>query len=744
MDRRRTIWRNIRQATAWGGLLLGSLWAAAAATGDEALARIVAGVLPLLLVLLGVSLLWSHLLRRKVAIRTRELTLNNAFLKAQSEASVDGILTVDAQGRILSWNRRFAEIHRIPPGPLEQQDTEKVLQLLAGQMADPQRFLNRAYTLFKDPCVTDREEIAFKDGQFIDRYTAPVFGPDKQCLGRVWFFRDITAHKRNTQALKTADVESRLMLAETEKARRVLLSLVEDQKAAENRLRDSEERFRSLYNSMSEGVALHRMIYGQDGKAVDYVIESVNPAFERILDLKAEDVIGHKATEVYGTAQAPHLDVFADVVSKGNPAQFENTYEPQNKTFHISATSPGPGFFATVFEDITENRRITAQLEQVQRMESIGRLAGGIAHDFNNMLSVILGNTELVMDRLEPGHPLYNDLSEIKGAADRAAALTQQLLAFARKQAAAPKVIDLNTTLDGLIAMLRRILGEDIDLAWQPASEIWSVRVDPSQVDQILVNLCINARDAISGVGRLTIETCNTTLTHGYCQTHSDTEPGDYVLLSVSDNGCGMSSVVRSHLFEPFFTTKERFDGTGLGLATVYGIIKQNNGFITVYSEQGRGTTFKIGLPRFEGTQERPQTAALENNSACALRGEETVLLVEDEPAILAMVKLMLEKLGYRVLPAATPKEALHIAKQHTGVFELVLSDIIMPEMNGQEMAKRIVADQPNIKCLFMSGYTANAIVHQGILDAGVHFIGKPFTLNALSAALRNALSEGV
>jgi PAS domain S-box-containing protein len=381
--------------------------------------------------------------------------------------------------------------------------------------------------------------------------------------------------------------------------------------------------------------------------------------------------------------------------------------------------------------------KLEAQLHQAQKMESVGRLAGGVAHDFNNMLGVILGYTELAKERVEPNTPLHTDLEKIQEAAQRSADLTRQLLAFARKQTVSPKVIDLNSTIESMLKLLRRLIGEDIDLAWQPGKEVWPVKMDPTQVDQILTNLCVNARDAIVDTGKVTIETGKASFDEEYCAHHAGFVPGEYVLLAVSDNGCGMDEETQAHLFEPFFTTKEVGKGTGLGLAMVYGVVKQNNGFINVYSELGQGTTFKIYLPRH-----LDKTVFLPKNKLDkpSERGHETILLVEDEPAILEMSTIMLERLGYTVLAAGTPGEAVRLAQEHPGRIDLLLTDVIMPEMNGRDLAKNLLSIYPDIRRLFMSGYTASVIAHHGVLDQGVHFIHKPFSMKDLGEKLREAL----
>jgi CheY-like chemotaxis protein len=357
----------------------------------------------------------------------------------------------------------------------------------------------------------------------------------------------------------------------------------------------------------------------------------------------------------------------------------------------------------------------------------------------NNMLVAILGHAELMMDEVGPDHRLYSDLEEIRSAGERSADLTRQLLAFARKQTAAPKVLDLNATVGGMNKMLKRLMGEDIDLTWKPGEELWSIKMDPSQIDQILANLCVNARDAIDGVGKITIETKNAILEEDDCIDHVGFIPGEYVMLAVADSGCGMDDETLGHLFEPFFTTKESNKGTGLGLATVYGVIKQNKGFIDVRSELNRGTTFEVYLPRHE-----TETSNLEELShrEPTERGHETILVVEDEPVILRVTKRMLEKLGYTVMTASSPGEAIDRAREYGGAIDLLLTDVIMPEMNGRDLAKSILTSYPSIKRLFMSGYTADVIAHHGVLAEGVNFIEKPFSTEGLGDKVRAALDR--
>ncbi|RJP85568.1 MAG: response regulator [Desulfobacteraceae bacterium] len=402
-----------------------------------------------------------------------------------------------------------------------------------------------------------------------------------------------------------------------------------------------------------------------------------------------------------------------------------------------------PAFFSGVSRDITgrkqadaERLRLEAQLRQAQKMESIGLLAGGVAHDFNNMLGVIIGHAELVMEQVDPGEEAYNDLEEILKAANRSANLTHQLLAFARKQAINPVILDLNDAISGMLKMLRRLIGEDIRLVWKPGSELWAVKIDPAQVDQIMANLLVNARDAIPGVGDVSIETDNVVINEADCLGHAGFVPGEYVLISVSDSGSGIDKETVEHIFEPFYTTKEMGKGTGLGLATVYGIVKQNNGFIYVYSEPGKGSSFKIYLPMMEKIIEIEK----EETPRKLLEGLETVLLVEDEGAILKIGRSILERYGYTVISASTPGAALTLAGEFKGPVHLLITDVVMPEMNGKEMWEKISHLHPETKCLFMSGYTADAIAHHGVLDEGVNFLQKPFSVKVLAEKVRKTL----
>jgi CheY-like chemotaxis protein len=360
-----------------------------------------------------------------------------------------------------------------------------------------------------------------------------------------------------------------------------------------------------------------------------------------------------------------------------------------------------------------------------------------VAHDFNNMLSVILGYAELAMSKVNPGDSLHADLAEIVTAAERSVKVTRQLLAFARKQTVAPRVLDLNQAVAGMHKMLERIIGEQIQLDWQPGPDLWPVKVDPSQIDQILANLCVNARDAIGGTGKIAIATGNSVLDAAYCGAHPGLVPGEYVRLAMSDDGSGMDPETLAHIFEPFFTTKGVGEGTGLGLAMVYGAVQQNNGFITAESVLGKGTTFTIYLPRHVGKSDQPWT---EVTPGVFMGGRETLLLVEDEPAVLALTATMLENQGYAVLAAKTPAQAVALAREHAAKIHLLLTDVVMPGMNGRDLWRQLSALRPEMKCVYMSGYPATAISQHGVLEAGAHFIQKPFGQRELAAKVRAAL----
>ncbi len=401
--------------------------------------------------------------------------------------------------------------------------------------------------------------------------------------------------------------------------------------------------------------------------------------------------------------------------------------------------------FVGTHTDITDRKRaeeehdkLQAQLHQSQKMESVGRLAGGVAHDFNNMLAVILSRSELLLMGTPKDHSSYEEIEEIIKVAKRSAGLTSQLLAFARRQSIVPEILDLNDAVTRTLSMLRYLIGENVDLIWRPGTDVWPVEMDPGQVDQILANLCVNARDAIAGHGSVVIETRNVDSKATEVGGRAGLLPSSYVELTVRDDGCGMDPDVLANIFEPFFTTKATGQGTGLGLSTVYGIVRQNDGFIEVESTPQAGSTFHIFLPRYQGAVGQH---TLEPTSALPEGHGETILLVEDEASLLVTARSMLDKLGYNVLAAASPKEALQQLSNDTEV-DLLLTDVVMPGMNGRELAERVCQMQPGIRVLFMSGYAPDAVLETSNLGTGVRYIQKPFTIKAMATSLRWALTS--
>ena len=524
---------------------------------------------------------------------------------------------------------------------------------------------------------------------------------------------------------------------------------ITERKLAEDALHKKSEEQAWLLKSMTNAFALFDSVFDSKGRFVSYRFRYINDTCERITGVRQDEVFGKTVHEVWPGTEPAWIETYGSVAMTGKTQTFDMFHKPTDKHYHCIVYRPWDrnDQFCVVFDDITERKqaeeekeKLHSKLIQAQKMESVGRLAGGVAHDFNNMLGVILGHTEMALEKVDPTQPLFDDLQEIRKAAERSGELTRQLLTFARKQIIAPRVIDLNETVEGMLKMLRRLIGEDIDLSWLPGNNLAPVKVDPSQIDQILVNLCVNARDAIDDVGKVTIETESVTFDETYCADNTGFVPGEYVLLAVSDNGCGMDSETLGHLFEPFFTTKKIGKGTGLGLATVYGAVKQNNGFIKVYSEPGQGTTFKVYLPRHAA---RPSSfMPTQGPGQPAERGHETILLVEDEPSILKMTAIMLERQGYTVVPASTPGEAIRLAQEYLGRIDLLITDVVMPEMNGRDLASNLLSVYPDLKRLFMSGYTANVIAHHGVLDEGVNFIQKPFSRKDLAAKVRESLCK--
>jgi len=525
----------------------------------------------------------------------------------------------------------------------------------------------------------------------------------------------------------------------------IMLEITE-RKRAEEGLRESEAKYRRLHETMMDAFVRIDMT----GR-----IQEANRAYQALLGYSEEELLqrtnGDLTPEKWHAREAGMIA--EQVLVSGHSQVYEKEYRRKDgtlfpvelRTFLLRDDTGQPVGMWAIVRDITERSRaeeekakLESQLRQAQKMESVGRLAGGVAHDFNNMLSVILGYAELIKARLTDDDPLLKDIQAIEKAAGHSRDVTRQLLALSRKQIIEPRLMNLNDLITSSQNTLSRLIGEDIDLRFYPEDDLQLINFDPTQVDQILVNLVVNARDAMPDGGKLTIETANIHLDEAYCRNHLGFKPGQYVFLGLSDDGVGMDKELQSHLFEPFFTTKEVGEGTGLGLATVYGMIKQNGGFINVYSEPGQGSTFKIYIPSAgEEEQKIPETEEVP-----MAYGAGIVLLVEDEEMVREIAKEILEEIGYTVLDAATPQDAISLCENKDTVIDLLLTDVIMPGMSGKELKKAIEVIRPGIKVLFMSGYTSNVIAHRGVLEQGVHFIQKPFSMKDLAQKVREAIGE--
>ena len=511
-------------------------------------------------------------------------------------------------------------------------------------------------------------------------------------------------------------------------------------RAAQEGLQRSESNFRSLVTNAPYGICR----VDSRGHLVD-----ANPALVASLGYEsASELVGRNLSTLYADGQ--QWFVLADylrTLKEFHGLDCEWTRKDgSTMAMRLSGRAISDEARTVTFEifteDVTERRALEQQLRQSQKMEAIGRLAGGIAHDFNNLLMVISGYSEFLLERLGPDQSLRGPAKEISAAAERATSLTRQLLAFSRKQMLTPKVLDLNAVITENLKMLTRLIGEDIDLVMIPGGDLGAVKADPGQIEQVILNLAVNARDAMPQGGKLTIETSNVTLDEAYARVHAPVQPGDYTMLAITDTGVGMDSETQTRIFEPFFTTKGT-KGTGLGLSTVYGIVKQSGGYIWVYSEPGRGTSFKIYMPHVTADE----VAAVEQPAAAAAPAavetpRETILVVEDEVNLRRLTRQFLENQGYSVMEAADGAAAVQICVAHQGIIHLLLTDVIMPGMNGRELAHRVSEIRPNIKVLYMSGYTENAIGHNGTLDAGITLLQKPFTLHALKAKVREVLDQ--
>lgn len=677
--------------------------------------------------------------------------------------SLTGMVTaiLDLDGNIIEstgWQKICTQFHRVHP-ETAQYCTES--DLFLAKNLKPQEVLaykcKNGLSDVVTPLYIDNKHLGnIYTGQFFyddeeinkERFLrqAEKYGFEKDDYLEA--FRQIPIYSRETIdtlmrfLVKFTSYISRISLFNTQLKREI-----RERHKAENALQESAALLRTLIRAIPD------LVWLKDQQGTYLFCNS-----------RFEDFFGATESEIVGKTDYDFVDTdLADFFRKHDKQAMEQKRPTKNEEEIVFASDnhrelletiktplySSDGEIAGVLgigRDITERKRaeeeketLSTLLQQSQKMEAIGILAGGVAHDFNNMLGVIIGHSEMAMDQVDPSLPLFADLDQIRQAAEHSADITRQLLAFARKQTIAPKVLDLNDTVEGMLKMLERLIGEDINLVWSPAPDLWHVRIDPSQVDQILANLCVNARTAIAGVGKITVTTENTAVDDHYIVTHMDSTPGDYVTISVSDTGCGIAASKVPHIFEPFFTTNNVGNGTGLGLATVFGAVKQNNGFINVYSEPGNGSTFKIYLPRYRGEKEQKERIPATEEM---LQGHETILLVEDDPILLNMTTRMLLRLGYTPLAAGSPRDAIAQLTDYDGKIDMVITDVIMPEMNGRDLADHLLTIQPDLKCLFMSGYTANVISHRGVLDAGVNFMQKPFTSKELASRVRQVLDK--
>ena len=661
-----------------------------------------------LLAILGLVFLWSWMLRRQVSLKTRELAAVSEKFRTVFEAANVGKSLTRPSGEI-QVNQAFADMLGYPRSEIEGMTW---MALTHPDDIEPTQLRLALLLTGKGDSVRFEKRYRHRDGSLL------------------W-----------------ADVSTTLRRDAGDRPEFFITTIVNinDRKLAEEALRESEEKFRTIYEHMSVGIAQ---------LSLELTIVHANEAYCRMLGYGMEELVGRKLAEItHPEVLEENLRLQAQL-GRGEIDHFRLDKTFVHKDGHpvhgildanlIRDAAGKPQYFLGSVVDISQRRRaederknLEVQLRQAQKMESVGRLAGGVAHDFNNMLGVILGFTELALEKVEETSPLHADLVEIQNAARRSADITSQLLAFARQQPIAPRALDLNATVLDMLKLLQRMIGEEVVLDMKPGEDLWPVLLDPAQLHQVLANLCINARDAISGVGRIVVETDNRHLDEVYCTQHPGARPGEFVLLTVSDDGCGMAPDVLEHIFEPFFTTKELHKGTGLGLATVYGIVKQNDGFIRVYSEKDKGTSIQIYLPR-HASDEHPDAAEVEGIIPTGRK--ETILLVEDESSILKLAKRILEKLDYNVLDASTPGQAIELALAHKGELHMMITDVVMPEMNGRELAEHLQTQFPALRVLFMSGYTANVISERGVLEEGVHFIQKPFTNRALALKVRQTL----
>ncbi|HYE92193.1 MAG TPA: PAS domain S-box protein [Terriglobales bacterium] len=655
----------------------------------------------------GALLDWIASLGRQIALfceRTRaqhRLRETNLALESLIQSSPVAVVALDHAGCVTGWNRSAERVF----GWSETEVRGRPLPIIPDGEATESEATREAW--LRGTMTTDVEVLRRrKDGStvVVSRTGGALRDADGRVVGTIANLVDITERKR-----------------------------------AESALRESEARFRAVFEQAAVGMGVGAL----DGRWLR--------ANQRLCDMvgyTAEELCALRFQDITHPDDLPQNLALREEMLSGRRSEYalEKRYLRKDGgivwvavAISVVADAAGaPAYSVAVVQDITGRKELERELAHAQRMEGIGQLAGGIAHDFNNLLTVITGRADLGLNALAPSHPLYAELDVIQKTAERAAALTRQLLAFSRKQILQPRILALDELVAGFTKLLTRLIGEDIELRVAPAAGTGRVRADPGQLEQVIVNLVVNARDAMPQGGTVTIETANVDLDDAYAARHVGVAAGRYVMLAVSDTGVGMSADVQARIFEPFFTTKPPGKGTGLGLATVYGIVRQTDGHVRVYSEPGLGTTFRVYLPRTEAIAD-PRAAA---GAPPAARGTETVLLVEDEAGVRDLAREVLERSGYTVLEAPTPAEALALAERHAGVIDVLLTDVVMPGMSGRALADAITRARPRTTVVFMSGYTNDAILHHGVLEAGIHFVEKPFAPRELTAKIREALGD--
>lgn len=651
---------------------------------------------------------YSKIARDMTERREQEETLRfqKSLLQAQSEASIDGVLIVSQDRKIISYNRQFVELWHLPDEILETESDEPLLHFVLDQVVNPDEFMQKVEFLSDRPEEKSHTEIRLRDERTFDMYCAPIHSEAGDTYGRIWFIRDITERKQAEATLRNVLHHARCILWSAE------IREVEGVPQWSGHVFDPEAAQQILPLEVPAGRdytdAWYECRHSEDRERMDG--DSYHALISGLSSYRQE----FRCTNRYGQQQWMMEDV---------------------SLRRLDANRWGA---VGVCTDITERKKIEQQLLQSQKMEAVGQFAGGVAHDFNNLLSVINGFSELLLSRLPPDDPMAKSLEQILKAGERGAAMTRQLLAFSRRQFLTPKIVDLNDLVQQLLQILQRLIGEDIEMQTSLAPNLGRVRVDPGQIEQAIMNLAANARDAMPSGGRLCLETANVEVREADPERYGSLTPGAYVSLTVRDNGVGIEPEVLKRIFEPFFTTKETGKGTGLGLATAYGTVQQSGGVLWAESAPGQGSAFHIYLPRVAGEAEI-ESRPITNEMA---HGTETLLLVEDDPMVRGFTKQLLEECGYTVLEAGHGDEALSLAQEHEGKIQLLLTDVVLPRMSGPDLAQRIRRLLPETKVIFMSGYTDDARVRQEVEKATTPFLQKPFSPVALTQKVRELLDQ--